>query len=241
MALVDPIVQADLSIEKRFFHGVDLNNDILVNNLRVSRGRLVTADLMGMTDPGIAATHRPIPEIPIEEIAEGMLTGNLLAPRSATYTIPASILKTGQEIVDGRGRPWPITDGRKARIVDTAAIEVAFEAGRRRFAPSAPSRMSCIWLAEGNEAGRNVIASMMRGARICSVRVSLCLGIKVADAGWYDDYTSVPTESYIEKYWTGIEHPRHSLPEYLVEGVIEFTDEKDLEDIMRNGRMFGPA
>jgi hypothetical protein len=233
-------VEADRSIGGHFLHGINLDDDILVYNLGVSKGRLVTTDMLGLTDPGLAETYRRIADIPIEELASAGLEGNVLSPRAAKYVIPAAILNGGQEIVDGHGRGWEISEGRKRRIVETSDIEMAFEEGRRRFAPAAPSRLSCIWLAEDSDTGRAVILSMIPGAYVCYVRVEFCLGVKVADAGWFDDYMNHADHKYIESYWTGAMHPRHSTPEILVDGVLQLTDPSQLEHIKRFGRsMFG--
>lgn len=159
MKLSDLKIEPDGSIAGQYLHGVDLNNDVLVHNLGIA-GRLWTADYIGAVDPGIAVTHRAIGDIPIEDLPSFGLHGNVISPRCARYFIPAAILDMGQTIVNGHGIPWELSDGQRARITALRDMELAFERGRRQFAPDVPSRLSCIWLAESNDTGRSVIRSI---------------------------------------------------------------------------------
>lgn len=225
---------SDGSIAEQFLHGVDLDNATLVHNLSID-DRLWTANCMGIADPGIAKTYRPIGEISIEELRFFGPYGNVLSPRSAKYLIPAAILDSGQTIVNGYGEPQEVS---ARRIIDTRDIELAFEKGRRHYAPQAPSRLSCIWLAESSSTGHSVIRSMLPDAYVANVRVQFCMAFTVADAGWFDEYFNFAKLEYIENYWTGKAHPTYSCPEILVDGVVQFVEPAQLEHIRKYGAKF---
>lgn len=231
MLIDPPCVQADGGLAEHFLHGVNLNDWIVVNNLRVSDGRLVSTEVLGLSDPGLAETYRPIGTVPISELASGWVEGNVASPRLGRFLFPAGIMNLGGEMVDAHGAPWPSSPGGKRRVIETAEAEIAFEVGRRRLSPAAPSRLTCIWLAEGSDAGRAVIQSMLRDTLICKVRVVSCHQFKVADAGWFDDYLNFPDLKYVDNYWLGVIHPRHSLPELLVEGVVQLTEQSAIDQI----------
>lgn len=238
MKLSDLKIEPDGSIAGQYLHGVDLNNDVLVHNLGIA-GRLWTADYIGAVDPGIAVTHRAIGDIPIEDLPSFGLHGNVISPRCARYFIPAAILDMGQTIVNGHGIPWELSDGQRARITALRDMELAFERGRRQFAPDVPSRLSCIWLAESNDTGRSVIRSIFPKAYIAHVRVLRCTAIAMADMTWFDDYYNIAKPEFIKNYWMGKAHPTTPRPEVLVNGVIDFTDPEQLMHIRKHGARLG--
>lgn len=229
-------VEADGSVTQTFLHGVNLNDTVLVHNIGVA-GRLLSADFVGRVDRGIAKTHRPIGSVPISELAAGGPRDNAVSPRVATYLIPTGILESGQKIFNGYGEPWELTIARRARLKETRDIELEFEKVRRQIAPSAPSRLTCFWLAENSGAGRSVILKMMPYAYIAQARVNFCQASLVVDAGWFDDYLNYPKPEYVESYWTCRQHPKHSMPETLVDGHISF-DPADCAYIKENGKQF---
>lgn len=218
-------------LEGHFFHGVNLNDWVVVNNLRVSNGKLLSTEFGGLVDPGLAETYRPIGSVPIDELATGWVEGNVASPRLGRFLYPAGVLKFDGEVVDEQGVPWPNTAAARRRIIETANAEIVFEATRRELAPEAPSRLTCIWLAEGSDAGRAVIQSMLRDTFICKLHVPFCLQYTVADAGWFDDYLNHADSRYTENYWLRVKHPRHSLPEILVEGIVQLTEQSEIDHI----------
>ena len=229
------VIEADGSVAETFLHGVDLKNGVLVHNIGVA-GRLLTVDFLGVVDPNLARTHRTIGSIPIPELASTGPYENAVSPRSAGYLIPAAILDSGQKIVNGFGEPRQLTPGQEQRLIETRNIELKFEEGRRLIAPTAPSRLSCIWLAENSDAGRAVILSMLPNAYITAVRVEHCAAAAIADANWFDDYLNFPKPDFIENYWKGKIHPKISMPEILVDGQVTFTDPQQLAYIKENGK-----
>lgn len=224
-----PSRESDGSIPGYFFHGVNLNDWVVVNNLRVSNGRLVSTEYLGLNDAGARETYRPIGSVPISELATGWVEGNAVSPRFGRFLYPGGVLNLGGEMMDGHGEPWPSTPGARQRVIDTAQAEIAFELGRREHAPRAPSRLTCIWLAEGSEKGRGVIQSMLRDTVICKLRIVYCYQLAVADAAWFDDYMNHADAKYVQNYWLGVEHPRHSLPEFLVEGIVQLTEQDEID------------
>jgi hypothetical protein len=100
------------------------------------------------------------------------------------------------------------------------------EEARRDLAPSAPTRIGCLYLAEDSPIGRNMV-SRLKGhhAFLMRVRVKHYLRITRADSKWLDGELG---DEAIANYWKG--EPQGSAPiwEYLLDGMIECTDEEEL-------------
>lgn len=235
MALPKILLQPDGSLTGTFLHGVNLKNPVLVHNLGISC-RLWSADFVGVVDPGLRGSHRPIRDIPIAELASARVE-QVVAPRFEIF-VKAAIFDAGLTLVNGYGAPVHLSENTRSRIELLRDVELAFEAGRRQWAPQAPSRLSCIWLAERGDAGRSVINDMFRDYFIADVRVPFCLSALAADAGWFDDYMNVQKPHYIENYWTGKCHPTRSFPEILIDGIVEFVDPAQLAYVKTHGARF---
>lgn len=100
-----------------------------------------------------------------------------------------AVVRAGGQI--GRGvPPYPTkraTSESEARVLRAADRELALEAGRREHAPSAPSRLCCLWLAEDTVKGRAWVQEMV-GPRsfIMQVRVTTEFVSCRCDARWLD-------------------------------------------------------
>jgi hypothetical protein len=191
-----------------------------------------------MVDPGLNRTFRHIDDISLEELRSEGPTGNVLAPRVVRYIIPGTILERGLTLVDGYDRPVEIRDGTRNRILESRNVELAMEAGRRKYASKAASRFSAIWLAEGTPEGEALIRAMLGDGPhllIAPVRITHCLALTRADARWFDDYLNFPKEQFIQNYWTGVPHKDGPLWEYLLDGSIELENEGDLAYIRTHG------
>lgn len=220
---------------RKYVHGVDLENDILVHNLGVGQGKMISTDFLGTHDPGIRERHRRVATVPISEIATMAMDGNVLSPRLSKFFTFAAILESGRVVVDGYDRIWEITDGQKRRIFETRNLELAFEEGRRRFAPDSPSRLTCIWLAEDSPEGKGVIRWMMPNVYIAQARIDVATGYAEVDSSWFDAYLNSPKPEFIERYWAGEAHPKEPRKEILVDGVVQLTDPAQLQHIKESG------
>lgn len=225
----------DRSVAGTFLHGVALDNAILVHNLGIV-GKIWSVDYMGAVDPGLAETYRSVREIPLNDIIIDGLYGNILSPRAAKYFILAALFESGKKIVNGYDEPLNFSEGARTRTIEIRDIELAFEERRRKLAPDAPSRLSCIWLAEDSDVGRGVIRSMLPRAYITNVHVPFCTRLAVADAAWFDEYLNFRKAEYIENYWTGVLHQKHSSVEIMVDGVVQLSDAVQLEHIKTFGK-----
>ncbi|WP_343735233.1 hypothetical protein [Acidovorax sp.] len=204
----------------------------MLHNLVISRGLLYSVEVLGRLDEGLAKTYRPVSEIPLDELRRDCLTGNVLAPRVAAIGMKAVMLARGMIPEGFFGLPVMHST---RRILETWDAELAFEEGRRVYAPSAPSRLSCIWLAEDSPAGRSSIAGAVRNAHVCAVDVIYSLAIWGADAGWWTDYMNGPQSVYVERYWSGVRHPRAPEPEILLDGIIKIQP-ADLDALLSHAR-----
>ena len=68
---------------------------------------------------------------------------------------------------------------------------------------------------------------------ITKVQVPVCLSICRADTGWFDRYVKEKDDSFIADYWNGVEYPGGGW-EFLVDGVISFSDPAELEHLRQN-------
>jgi hypothetical protein len=127
------------------------------------------------------------------------------------------------------GRPLAeleMNDEQADLVLRLADFELAFERARREVRPDAPSRLSCVFLAEDNAAGRAYAQGMatMHGF-VMTVRVPLALRIARMDAHWIGDSADLPTRERCQGYWSGDPTPdADPLWEWLVDGVIRCAD-----------------
>lgn len=217
--------------QRSFIHALNLRNFFACHNISLD-GSLWTPNLMGLVDEGLRATHRHINEISIEELRSTGPYGNVLAPRVATYLIPGAIWVAGQALVNGYGQEVQISEGKKTNMIEMRDAELAFEVGRRRYAPNSTSRFSCIWLAENSPEGEAVLRHMFGNSSdilIVPMTITHELSLSRADARWFEEYCYSPSEKKVENYWKEIPHPDGSRWEWMLDGRVELSSTKDLE------------
>jgi hypothetical protein len=210
-------------------HGLSAEDWMACWNMHLE-GTLTSFDFaneVGFKKPGLRC-------LAIEDLRRGSFGEVALAPRMQCLWQPA-IIRSGGWIGEGVP-PYPT---RKAsareckRVVRQADFELRMEEVRRDIAPDAPSRIGCIYLAEDSVAGRTMV-SRLKGhdAFLMQVRVRHGLRLARADSQWLDGQVQ---EREIAGYWRG--EPRNDTPawEYLLDGVIECTDEKELERLKQWG------
>jgi hypothetical protein len=131
--------------------------------LNLVNGRtLWSSDYLANLDTALAAAHVPLKTLPLEVIAHAPFPPGALTPASS-YLLLAALAATNDALRYGDGKelaPALIQYSKKR-----AEKELRFEAQRRLVAPAAPSRLSCLWLAEDTEAGRVMLKDNLFGAR----------------------------------------------------------------------------
>lgn len=232
-----------------YFHAVDLTNGFVCNNLRVAGGKLYSPDCLALLEPGgLGSAHTSLRDTPIEILRHTPPPG-VVTPRSAQVISVAALRRRGTPVWQG-DRLLPYEDrGSELRISEQ---EVAFESVRRRVAPQAASRLSCLWVAEDSDAGRENIAAMMEEEEelgtpprhVVRVRVPCALRFTRVDVAWWDAVVWQADERIVEdcavQYWSGrARKPEAPRWEWLVEGVIELVDSIDFEVVQRDGARLG--
>lgn len=113
--------------------------------------------------------------------------------------------------------------------IKIAELEIEFEKGRRIYNYSAPSRLSCLYLAEDDLDSREMLRGMFVNVfsrpKIINVEILNQMEIVQVDHKWVNKYFEEPNKDYIKKYWTGIAY-NEDFPswEYLLEGTIIMKD-----------------
>jgi len=166
-------------------------------------------------------------DVAMEDLQRGSVSAGALAPR-VLLLWQAALIRNGGWI--GEGVPPYRTRKTSAeeseRVVRQADVELRMEEARRDLAPSAPSRIGCLYLAEDSAPGRTMV-SRLKGhdAFLMRVRVKHCLRIARADSQWLDGQ---PGDEEIAGYWRGKPRTGDPVWEYLLDGEIECSDEEEL-------------
>jgi hypothetical protein len=144
-----------------------------------------------------------------------------------------AIVRAGGRI--GRGMApyttkWATPESQE-RVKQATERELALEAGRRKHARSAPSRLCCIWLAEDTIRGRAWVQKIVGPQSfMMNVRITRALTLCRCDARWLDRVHAEPSgEEAVAGYWSGQPYDAAPLWEHLLEGQIEATDTDQLQ------------
>jgi len=179
----------------------------------------LTSAVFGPPDPeGFDARTAPI-----ETLRTGLPRGTL-SPWAVTCLFTAGILRRGGRT--GMGVPPYRTqwhdEPQRARVLALSDTELAFEGVRRELAPDAPSRLSCLFLAEDNDEGRHGLAQMFQHRRIVRVVLTHCLRSFRSDPLFRDEHLATvnPPGDLTRSYWSGTPHPQHRMWEWLLDGQV---------------------
>ena len=218
-----------------YIHAIDLDNFYPCWNLKID-GKLRTPNYLAAIDPGLAKNHRNIDSYTIDELREYGPQDCGLTPRTIHSILKAAILRKGHKIVDGYDREILVSEESRNSIIEQADIELNFERVRRKYPNQQVSRLSCIWLAEHSEAGREHIKNMLgKDIYILSVRISNQLSLSKVDTAWFDAYCESHNSDFIDGYWSGASFSEHPKWEYLLDGEIEIENPDQLAYIKSNG------
>ena len=220
----------------RVIHGLSLGDWYPCWNLSLS-GRLWSPDLLAQCDPGIAASHVSLRDVPIDQLRIVGTPQGVPTPRATWYVWAAAWIRRGGHVGIGMDRPKWTTPDEASRLLRIGDMELEFERVRRSVAPTAASRLASLYVAEDSEIGRAHVRQML-GADVMILQVSIPLAIRVTrvDTAWFDLYAAEGKEEHIIHYWSG--HPLdESCPtwEYLVEGAVEAVDPEELEFVRARG------
>lgn len=209
-----------------FAHGYRATNWLARNNMGLA-GTLFSTEMLTWESPEAFPSIR---DVPIDALAawEGVPPMAML-PR-AQNLMAAKNVRIAREY----GRPLAeigLTEAQAERVLRLADFEMELERQRRIVQPDAPSRFSCVFVAEDTAAGR-AYAQMMATADgfVMIVRVPLAIRWARADAHWLGTTLDPLTEDASRGYWSGQPCPGNEpLWEWLVDGIIECADPEQLE------------
>ncbi|MDT8903988.1 hypothetical protein [Anaeroselena agilis] len=218
-----------------FIHGIDLKNWYPVHNISLA-GSLMSPDYLALIDSGIGASHLSLREASLSDISNAKIPSGAVTPRSVQTIIMASIIKSTGGVGFGLTNTQSLMTSEMQEVLLKANVELEFERLRRIVASDAASRLSCIWVAENNRIGEAHIRKMLGvSTYIVSVDIPEALRVTKVDTDWFDLYCHDPKEEYIHKYWSSLECTSIPKWEFLVEGIVRLTEERQIDYIKKFG------
>lgn len=223
--------------EELYFHGIDLTEWYPCRALALS-GKLFSPDVIAEGTPGLQG-HRSLRDTSMEDLASvTRLPPGVYSPRAVHQIALANVIRNGGHAGVGELLTAMFSPEKEHQILQTGNSELEFERIRRRVAPEATSRLSCLWVAPHTEEGKTDILKMCKSdsTYIFPIKITYAKRITKADPTWFEKYGEEPKLEYIEKYWGGVLYDK-SKPrwEYLIEGTLEINDIKDYLHIRDNG------
>lgn len=160
--------------------------------------------------------------------------------------VMASIIRNGQEIINGFGEKVQLSESEKEDLIFKANLEIEFEKVRQKKFVSKPSRLSSIFVVEDSEDGRYClrhifISGIIRGKydpHVLNVKILRCMAIHRGDVQWLDEYGRNPDEKAIEEYWLGNNFNVTPIVEYFLEGIIVPKYKSQIEELRIKGKFF---
>jgi hypothetical protein len=220
----------------KFIHGIDLGDWYPCWNLALC-GRLSSPDFAALCDPGLAASHRPLRDVPIDVLRVSGVPQGVPTPRATRYVWAAAWVRNGGHVGIGVDNTQWLPKGDLEKILALGDTELAFEEVRRKVLPDGASRLASLYVADDSETGRAHVRRMLGwNVRILKVIIPLCLRVTRVDTKWFELYCREPKVEYIEKYWSSAPFdPPSPTWEYLVDGLIEVDDPEGLSYIRSHG------
>lgn len=212
------------SVGTAFLHAIDPGDVMAVHNLCLI-GSLTSA-VFGPRDPA----GFDIREAPIETLMRDLPRGTL-SPWAVNCLFTAAIIRGGGKT--GNGVPPYRTqwhdEAQRAKALALSDTELALERVRREVAPQAPSRLTCLFLAEDTDEGRQGLVAMYPRRRIVKVMLTHCLRAFRADPLFRDEHlvTVPPSDDLARSYWSGSAHSQHRMWEWLLDGQIALHPDED--------------
>ena len=108
------------------------------------------------------------------------------------------------------------------KILFKSELEIAFELGRRNICPSAPSRLTALFLVEASDDGKFTLFSMYpnpKDAFLMKVGIIIKKCFIRVDSNWIDKYSKNQSPEFVNSYWRG-QASCNPKWEHLLEGVV---------------------
>ena len=146
-----------------------------------------------------------IRDLPMDKLKRGELPSMFLQPRLMDI------------IINRNDRLW--------------SLELSLEEARRKYSPDAPSRFSCLYIAEDTKETREWLSKMFGGSRaLFKVKIQTCERIHKVDSAWIDHMSDKQNQADLAAYWQSVPFDKDNPKwEYLIDGFIEFTDPAEIE------------
>ncbi|OBQ52803.1 DUF2441 domain-containing protein [Tamlana sp. s12] len=214
----------------KFIYFIDLNEPIVCLNL---------INTNQISSPTLAHYHSYRTEYPLYKITPDELLTDInstqfgfVSPRFQ-YIIISNWATNGLKVGIGTINTKFYSNSDIERIHKIAKLEVEFEKVRRQINSNLPSRLTCIFVAEDDIDGRNMLRNMFFNRTKFHIAPVVLNSIKShkADSKWITDYEKTKKISSIVKYWQGIDFDKHHQYEYLIEGVVRLENKEDREII----------
>lgn len=214
-------------------HAFDPTDFMVCHNLAV-RPLIMSPSCIASVDQGVHAMHTRVEDLSLDAVREGQFR-SALTPRARVFML-GFMLSRRMTITDGYGSQlgW----GDEDRFIRIYEVELQIEEVRRRVAPTAPSRLGCIWVAEEGAASREMLGMMFGTARhIVSVGIVHSINSLRADASLYDRFAETGDLGAAELYWQGRE--LDGCWEILLDGAIHVTRDDELQVLLQDCRDVG--
>lgn len=83
----------------------------------------------------------------------------------------------------------------KKSILDLSEIEIDFEMGRRKYSPEAPSRITCLFMVENNDQGRDLLNEIYGYSKkklyepeLLKIGICQLARFSKVDCNWFNKY-----------------------------------------------------
>jgi hypothetical protein len=194
-------------------------------------GTLSSVDSVARAEGWDHETHTPARELSIEALRASAHEIKGALSFRGLLLIEASMIRAG--LVVGFGEhPYPfqpMPEEQQQAVLAQAELELRLEEARRRLAREAPSRLSCLWLADDDPRGRGFVERIMgRESFLFPVEIVREHRLSRHDAHLLDGPIGSISGAAIEGYWSGQATESEPLWETLLDGVIRCTDDQAL-------------
>lgn len=213
-----------------YVHGVRVSADERRWNIALA-GTLISADAAAAAEDWSTDQHMPVRNVPIEVLRQAHSIVGALESRGIAL-IQASMLRAGVNV--GWGVPpypfAPMTSEQQEAVLGQAEFELRLEGTRREKSPGAPSRLSCIWIADDDVEGRNYVHELVGiDAFLLPVQITFALRLARLDIRWLSGDVSGLADEQLLGYWSGAPSSDQPLWETPVDGAIRCTDDHELQ------------
>jgi hypothetical protein len=191
---------------------------------------------MAVIDPGLAASHQPLRDVPIDVLRTTGVPQGVPTLRATWYVWAAAWVRRGAHVGIGTENTRWLSQDKLERVLRLEDIELAFEEARRRQLPEGPSRLASLYLADDSDRGRAYVHRMLEAVFILRVTVPWALRVARVDTKWFDLYCQESKTESLQNYWAAVAFDTTSASwEYLVDRMIQVSEPADIEYI----RVFG--